>query len=82
MFVITNYDYEDESVSNVYGPFKTRDEAQKRMEEMASAEFERLKNNPMTLDVEMFDDEPGEVEIVYDQDNDNGCLYQVLEVEK
>lgn len=80
MFVVTNYDYAEDEVSDVYGPFTSRASAENRMREMATSEFEELKAKHD--DAEMFDDEPGEIEIVFDQDNANGCLYQVIEVEK
>lgn len=77
MFVVTNLDYAESEVSDVYGPFKTEAEAAAKMREMAEAEFEELKEKHD--DAEMFDDEPGEIEIVFDEED--GCLYQVKEIQ-
>lgn len=78
MFVITNTDYAEDGVSNVYGPFDTKDAALDRMTKLANAEFEQIEEK--FDDAELIDDKPGEIEIFYDEDD--GCLYQVLPLEK
>ena len=78
MFVVTNLDYAEDSVSDVYGPFKTEAEAEAKMRGLALSEFEEVKGEHD--DAEIFDDVPGEVEIVFGEND--GCLYQVLEVKQ
>lgn len=75
----TNLDYDTNEVSDVYGPFRSRDEALARIREHAEAEFEEVKEKDP--DAEMIDtlDEDGSIEILFGEND--GCLYQVLEME-
>jgi hypothetical protein len=80
MFAGTNFDYETSEVSDVYGPFKTEAEAIKRVRDHAQAEFDEVKAE--FDDAKMIDEleTNGFVEITFDDENENGCLYQVVEM--
>ncbi len=82
MWVITNTDYETGDVSDVYGPFNQEIEAKATAKEMAENEFDDIKGE--FEDAQLNDNmaEDGTIEITFDEPNQNGCLYQVLKVQK
>jgi hypothetical protein len=85
MWAGTNFDYETEAVSNVYGPFKSQEQAVEVIRRYAESEFEDLKAKwpdarlTDTLDDDV--DQPG-IEITFDDDHEDGCFYQVLAMEQ
>lgn len=81
MWAVTNLDYAMNEVTDVYGPFDTQAEALEFARDHAQKEFAR--QSAKYDDSEIIDtlSDDGAIEVLFDADNDNGCLYQVLEME-
>jgi hypothetical protein len=82
MWISTTFDYESDAVTDVYGPFNSKREAIDAVRSMARSEFEVLQK--AWDDAELTDtlEDDASLEITFDDPNDNGCFYQVLELKK
>jgi len=76
----TNFDYQTDEVSHVYGPYSSRGAAIQATRQRAEAEFCELQEK--FDDADLTDDlnDNGTLEITFDDDNENGCFYQVIEM--
>lgn len=83
MWVVTNIDFEEGAVSDVYGPFKAKAEATRFAKAHAQHEYEDAKLELEGVALVDTLEENGESEVQYKDtnDEDSGCLYQVLELE-
>lgn len=79
MWAGTNLDYETGEVSDVYGPFKTHEEAIARIKAHAESEFEEIQEEDSNAELNDMLDEDGTIEVLFGEDN--GCLYQVFEMQ-
>jgi len=81
MWAGTNFDYETDAVTDVYGPFDTKLQAVDAIRQRAESEFEVLSKS--WKDAKIFDtlEAEGTLEITFDDANDNGYLYQIMEME-